>query len=173
MAFTAAEIESEAPDAWTGKPTALVYETIAAVAARLSRRGKTAFNTAEEAAQEIALLRATEDAEDAIREEFRGVPLQSGQQLLFPADGAYDGRGHYIPANTAPTEYLEGIGLMAEEISAGTYMVLAADGGAVGVLEEYTRKGGVKYRDGVDMSSLRTNHPDIWRKLKMAVPRML
>lgn len=172
MALTAAEIESAEPNPWTGKLGALVYEATADVATWLTRRGKTVFAGLEAADQEVKLIEATEAGEDVLRGLFRGRPVTTGQGLLFPAYGAYDGHGYLIPSDTAPRQYLEGLRLIAEELAAGTYMALV-DAGLVGVRAEHTRASGVEYREGVDVSTLSANHPAIWRKLRMAVPRMI
>lgn len=172
MAFVAAEIESAEPSPWTGKLGALVYESEAAVASWLTRRGKTAFDGLDADGQEAALLNATEAGEDAVRPYFRGRPVTTNQGLLFPARGAYDGHGVPILTDTAPREYLEGLRLIAEEMASGTWMTLAG-AGLTGVRSERTKAGAVEYRDGVDPGALSTNHPAIWAKLRMAIPRLI
>lgn len=172
MALTAAEIESAAPDAWTGKPEALSYDSEADVATWLTRRGKTAFDGLSAPEKETTLINAVAAGEDAIRALFNGRPVTVGQGLLFPARGAYDGHGVLLSTDTAPREYLEGLRLIAEEQAAGTWMVLAAPG-LSGIKRERTRASEVEYRDNVDVASLQANHPAIWRKLWMAVPRLI
>lgn len=172
MALSAAEIESADPSAWTGKVGALTYDSESDATTWLTRRGYTELEAASAGDQEIYLIKATEAAEDAIRSAFRGRPVTTGQGLLFPAYGAYDGQGVLITPDTAPDQYLEGIRLIAEELAAGTWMLLA-DSGVGAIRSERTKASAVEYRDGVDASSIQANHPGIWRKLRQAVPRMI
>lgn len=169
MAFTAEEIEAASPGAWTGKAGALIYRDPATVAAFLSRRGKTAFSGSNADDQEVALIRATEAAENAISGRVRGIRLNPGQRLLFPGEGYYDHQGRLLDTNEAPEQYLDGIAYLAEEIRAGTYLLHAAPRG---ISSERTRTGGVEYRQGSDPSSLAENHPEIWNLLRSAIPRM-
>jgi hypothetical protein len=171
MAFDPAEVESEAPDAWTGKSTALVYELASVVEAWLTKRGHAAFAALEVADKDAVLLRMTELAEDIIKPKFRGRPVRQGQRLLFPARGAYDGRGALLDDNEAPAGYLEGIRLMCELEAGGNFM--PTPGELAGIAEERNRRGGIVYRQNIDPAALSTQHPDVWRKLRQAVPRLL
>lgn len=178
MAFSTAQIESAGADAWTGKLTSVVYESTGDAAAYLSSIGKAAFAGAAEDAQDVALLRATEDAEDAIRDRFRGRPLVFGQGLLLPARAAYAGR-RLLPTDPAQLAldrrvlaYLRGIRLLAEEIAGDTYMPLASVG-AGAVESERTSRGAIVYREGANPAALRSNHPEAWAKIVQILPRII
>lgn len=173
MAFLAEEVESAAPNAWTGKPTALVYQLPSEIATWLVRRGYAVFAAAEAADQEAILLRVTEVAEDVVREWFRGRAIQAGQRLLFPARGAYDGAGNLVEQDTAPSGYLEGIALMCELDAAGKFLPSAADPMLAAIAEEGSRRGRIVYRGNVDPAALSTQHPEVWRKLRQAIPRFI
>ena len=179
MALTPAEIESAAPNAWTGKPSAVVYETAEDVALWLtSKRNLNAFDTLSLPEQEAALVEVTEDAEEAVRPWFRGRPQDQAQGLLLPARGAYDSSLHLMVASgdlpaleRSIRSYLEGIRLLAEEVPAGTYMQLATPGAQL-IKEEGKTIERTVYREGSDPTSLKANHPAAYRKLRAIIPRI-
>lgn len=170
MALSPEEVESAAPDAWTGKADAIVYETLAEVETWLTRRGHAVFGAADPASQESSLIRATELAEHVLKGLFRGAPHKATQGLLFPAFGAYDSQGYLIPENSAPRSYLEGIRLLANEASAGTLMPQLD---VVGVKEEQSGYTRTQYRVGTPQYALSVNHPEAWFRIKTAIPRFI
>jgi hypothetical protein len=166
VAFAPEEIE----DGY-GVPGALVYEQTEDAVDWLVRRGFTALRDLEEEEdRDAALLRATEAAEGAVRELLRGTPVTVDQGLLFPASGAYDSTGRLMLEDELPRFYLEGIRRLAEHVAAGTFMKAKAAGPPIGIEEEGSRQGRIKYRDGVDFSKLSTNHPEEWRLISSVVP---
>lgn len=166
MTLKALEIESATPNEWTGKLTSLVYETEAQVADWLARRGHLKFEAADD--EEEILIRATERSEDEIRDLFRGASVTRDQGLLYPALGAYDSRGRLLKSDTAPAEYLEGIRLLCEVMATPGAFMPNID--ASGIAAETTKRGSITYRLSADPASLAFNHPDIWKRLKVAVP---
>ena len=177
MPLAAAQIESAAPDAWSGKAASVIYEPAATVAAALVLRGFPAFDASTLAEQEAALIRVTEDAEDALRRRFRGRAVTRGQGLLLPARGAYDYQAHLLlssgdlTSESSVRAFLGGIGRLAEHLRAGTYMPLAEPGSQL-VKSESSRRGRTEFRDGADPMSLAANHPATWRRLRQILPRM-
>ncbi len=179
MPLTDDQIESASPDAWTGKPAAIVYQTAAQAATYLVSIGLSTFNAADLADQEAALARATDTSEDSLRRKLRGQPVERSQGLLLPAFGAYDYNGRLMPTSgdlevevPAIRALLRGIALLAEHITAGTFMPSAQPGAGGGVTREWTRRGGVEFQDGADTASVAANHPEVHRKIRQIVPRM-
>lgn len=173
MAFDLNQVEDG-----SGLPTAVVYEQPEDAAEWLATRGKIKLRDADEEVRNAALLVATETAEEAVRPflENRSTTRTVGQGLLFPRLGAYDSTGELLDEDAIPTDpgrlsrYLRGIRLLAELAAAGTLMKKA--GGPAGVKEERSRYGGITYRDGVDLSTLASNHPEEWRLISCAIPRL-
>ena len=175
MALSAAQVESSAPDSWTGKPTSIVYEPTADVETWLALRGMTAFSDSTTGEQEEALINATEAAEDYIRGRVRGVVVQEGQRLYLPALGAYEHTRRLMRASgdllleRAVVSYMEGIRLIAERMRAGEWLPLT---GVAGIKREKTRVAEVEYVEGADAEGLRAQHRDVWRKISQILPRL-
>lgn len=166
MPLTADQIEDG-----TGKPTAVVYEDLATVAAWLTLRGLTVFAGKAEADQIAALVRATSAAEDEVRLRLRGTAITDDQGLLFPASGAYSAAGDLFAEDARPRTYLEGIRLLAEESAAGR-LVLTAPAPA-GIKEERSRQGAIVYGDGAGgVSALAAHHPEAHKKIVSVIPRV-
>ena len=163
MPFPVDEVEDG-----TGKPTATVYEQHEAAASWLLNQGYTKFDELDDLDQQAAMRHATSIGEDALRPYFRGVAYTTGQGLLFPAIGAYGGDGVLLDPRALPVVYLQAIRLLAEHHAAGTLLRFA--GGPPGIKEERSRQGAIVYRDGVDFSTVRTNHPEVWNKLLAVMP---
>lgn len=166
MTLTADQIEDG-----TGKPTAIVYEDLATVAAWLTIRGLTVFAGKAEADQIAALVTATSAAEDEVRLRLRCSPITDDQGLLFPASGAYSASGDLFAEDARPRTYLEGIRLLAEEAAAGR-LVLTPPAPA-GIKEERSRQGGIVYRDNAGgISALAAHHPEAHKKIASVIPRL-
>lgn len=174
-ALTAAEIESAAPNAWTGKPSALVYESEGDVSAWLVKRGLTAYSARPEDDKAADLVVVTETVEAEIATRIKGVPVTPGrlgerQGLLFPAAGAYDSSGELVPSDSAPLGLLEGIRLLAEEKAAGRFLKGQRSPGIK--RQKHREVMELEYFEGVDGSSIATLHPDAWRRIAKAFPRV-
>lgn len=178
LGFTPEQIESADPDSWTGKPTSIVYEPTSDVATWLAARGKTVFSASTGAEQAEALLNATEAAEDLLRQRVRGVGLQEGQSLYLPAVGAYEHTGNLIPTSgdlllSRPVKtFLEGVRLIAEYMSDGTWLPNAGTG-ASSKKRERTRVYEVERFEGRDPEGIAEQHRDVWRKISAILPRLL
>jgi hypothetical protein len=168
MPFADDEIEGAEPDGWTGKAGALVYQDPAEVAAWLVRNGYPAFAAADEDAQTAALLRATRAAELAVRPYFQGATFGGG--LLFPADGAYDARGALRDDSQPPSEYLQGIALLAEAVADGSFLSFVQ---LSGISAESNAAGSISYSGSgaVGMAGVVVN--EAWQLVKVAIPRFI
>lgn len=169
MAFLPADIEDG-----TGLPTALVYEPLEDALAWLTRRGFTALAlkaASQAAAAETDFVRATMDVDNLVRPFLeRSEPTRRNQGLLFPRDGAYSSAGYLFEPDELPAVYLEGIRLIAEHMAAGSYMLHS--GGPVGIEEERSRNGAIKYRPGSNPNSFQSNHAEEWRRISTVVPSL-
>ncbi len=154
----------------TGRSTAIVYDNVDAAKAWLDRRGLTAFGLADEDVQKAALVRATDAAEDAIRQHVRLVHFEPTQALLFPGVGAYDSSGRLMEENERPLIYRQGIFLLAAEIIAGTFMQVAKT--PLNIASESSRRGSITYRQGVNPGSLAANHSEAWSKISFVIPQL-
>jgi hypothetical protein len=165
-ALSAAEIESSAPNAWTGKSTSLVYESEATVAAFLLKRGKTLYSARnpDEKAQDLIVVTETVEAE--VYDKFRGARVDPDQALLFPARGAYDGRGVLIDEDTGPRGLLDGISLLCEEQAAGNLLPEPF----TGVKRQKADDVEAEYFDTSDRSTLAVAHPAAWRRIASSFP---
>ncbi len=182
MALTPAQIESADPDSWTGKPTSIVYQPNADLAAFLSLRGLTVFSDSTDAEKDTANLNAVEAAEAAVRGRTRGVPVQAGQRLYLPAAGAYDHQSRLMHSSGDPlaadtlersiVSYLEGVALIAEHLRAGTWRLLTGTGVA-SKKREHTRVYEVERFQGSNPEGLAEQHPDVWLKLAQILPRFI
>lgn len=169
-ALTAAQIESSAPDAWTGKSTALTYESEAQVSTFLTSRGKTVYSGRDEDQKREDMIIVTERVEDEIRELFGGSDVQANQGLLFPSRGAYDSRGLLIDHDTAPSGLTDGIALLCEEQASGTFM--DRDDGSSGIKREKLTLVETEFFESVDQASMSYQHPGPWRRISEAIPRV-
>lgn len=168
MALLAAEIESAAPNAYTGKPGSLAYESEAQVAAFLVRRGKTVYDARDPDDKEADLITVTERVEAELADRIRGARIDRDQGLHFPAQGAYDSSGVLIDPDTAPVGLLRGIALLCELQAGGTFLANVVRQGIKRAEAETVE---VEFFEGVDGGSIATLHPDIWKTIAQAIPK--
>lgn len=150
----------------TGRPGAVVYESPVVGISWLVRRGKNAFAGLDDAAMEAAAINAVEAAHDALLlYGFDSPKTYPVQALAFPASGAYAFDGRLFAPDEIPTDLLEGIRLIEEEIAAGTWMPTAGQG----PIKRMEADGSeVEYFSSPD--TLEAQHPAIAGKLRRCVP---
>ena len=150
----------------TGLVGAEVYDTTAACAAWLAKRGHAAFPDSSAADQERALLKATEAAERSVGNVIGGVKVRATQGLLLPRTGIYDRSGNYL-GHAIPERYRHGIFLLAEAERQGQ---LEQPSVAASQALKAASAGGMRleFREP-ESKPLRERHPEAWALLSSVV----
>lgn len=154
-AYVTADVEDG-----TGKSTALIYELPAAVESWLTAtvRGLTVFgDLATDALKDQALLKATNFAEDLLRERLDGTVLTKEQALLFPRVGCTSRGGRTFESDETPPDYLACIRHFAE-LEATAALVRHAS--ASDVMSTSGARGSVTFRQGAQ--SVGARYPEPW-----------
>lgn len=166
MTLTPEQIESADPDAWTGKPTSIVYENIDVVEAWLDQRGYTDYaEEADPAIREKNLIAVTSDIEATMEQRIWGSRFCNDQGLIFP--GTYVDRQGDI-TTIPPKNYLNGIALAFNKkcINGWGYEASLPSGAK----RLWTKDGGIERSDGmISDVSIMTAHPEIWTYLSAAI----